>query len=88
MHDLPAKGISIYGLGPLGPVISLLLSVCQYTTSSWFSSRVGIKQEVKRVETGTPRREPQEYSRHIFGTYLPGSINSYHIPTTFLRFPI
>ena len=37
---------------------------------------------------GTPSREPQEYSRHIPGIYLPGSLHAYHIPTTFLGFPV
>ena len=33
-------------------------------------------------------REPQEYSRNMIGLYLPGSLDSYNIPTTFSGFPV
>ena len=31
---------------------------------------------VKGTLLGTPKREPQEYSRYIIGIYLPGSLYS------------
>ena len=42
---------------------------------------------LKGTKMGTSNGEPQEYSRNIFGIYLPGSTYSYCIPTVFLRFP-
>ena len=33
----------------------------------------GLSVKDKRVEMGTPNREPQEYSRNIIGICLPGS---------------
>ena len=36
----------------------------------------------------TLKRESQEFSRNVFGIYLPGPFYSYSIPTIFLWFPV
>ena len=36
----------------------------------------------------TPNREPQEYSRNIIGNITTRVLIFYHIPTTFLGFPV
>ena len=42
---------------------------------------------IKGTLLGTPNTEPQEYSRYIIGSYLPGSLFHY-IPTILLGFPV
>ena len=57
--------------------------------SIWRNSNLGLPVWIAAGEgngtsMGTPDREPPEYSRNGLGIYLPESLYSYHIPTTFL----